>query len=90
MPARVAVGRTCGMFGGTVARHLLAAGLIALIGALAPTGSEAQQPKKIPRLCFLTFDPGTLAFNAGGVSSATSLPWSTMAMRSHNRSASSM
>ena len=25
-----------------------------------PLVGEAQQPKKIPRLCFLTFDPGTL------------------------------
>jgi len=25
-----------------------------------PLGALAQQPKKIPRLCFLTFDPGTL------------------------------
>jgi putative ABC transport system substrate-binding protein len=24
-----------------------------------PIAVEAQQPKKIPRLCFLTFDPGT-------------------------------
>jgi ABC-type uncharacterized transport system substrate-binding protein len=26
-----------------------------------PFAARAQQPKKIPRLCFLTFDPGTLA-----------------------------
>jgi putative ABC transport system substrate-binding protein len=34
---------------------------IALIGgaALWPLAAEAQQSKKIPRLCFLTFDPGT-------------------------------
>ena len=25
----------------------------------APIAVEAQQPKRIPRLCFLTFDPGT-------------------------------
>jgi len=25
-----------------------------------PLGAGAQQSKKIPRLCFLTFDPGTL------------------------------
>ena len=30
-----------------------------LIGAL-PFAAHAQQSKKIPRLCFLTFDPGTL------------------------------
>jgi putative ABC transport system substrate-binding protein len=33
---------------------LLAAPLV------APRASEAQQSKRIPRLCFLTFDPGTL------------------------------
>src|SRR5438132_539582 len=38
----------------------------------------------------ITVDPGTLAFSARGVSSATSLPWSTMAIRSQRRSASSM
>ena len=32
-----------------------------LSGAVAwPLTARAQQPKKIPRLCFLTFDPGTL------------------------------
>jgi putative ABC transport system substrate-binding protein len=37
--------------------------LIALLGSTAamwPLGVRAQQSKKVPRLCFLTFDPGTL------------------------------
>jgi putative ABC transport system substrate-binding protein len=36
---------------------------ITILGATAvawPLGALAQQPNKIPRLCFLTFDPGTL------------------------------
>jgi hypothetical protein len=38
-------------------RHFL---LTSLAGALAaPLGTEAQPEKKLPRLCFLTFDPGT-------------------------------
>ena len=33
-----------------------------LLGGAAawPLATWAQQPKNIPRLCFLTFDPGTL------------------------------
>ena len=36
---------------------------IALLGVAAiawPLVAHAQEPKKIPHLCFLTFDPGTL------------------------------
>ena len=39
--------------------------MLTLLGA--PLVGEAQQPNNIPRLCFLTFDPGTLQstrFNA--------------------------
>jgi putative tryptophan/tyrosine transport system substrate-binding protein len=38
--------------------HMGALAILALMAA--PPGVEAQQSKKIPRLCFLTFDPGTL------------------------------
>jgi putative tryptophan/tyrosine transport system substrate-binding protein len=38
---------------------------LALLGgaALSPELAWGQQAKKIPRLCFLTFDPGTLESN---------------------------
>src|SRR5262245_48363160 len=41
---------------------------IALLGAAAALGgvARAQQPKKIPRLCFITFDPGTLQWTRFG------------------------
>jgi putative ABC transport system substrate-binding protein len=38
-------------------RRSFLAGNIALLGA--PLAAEAQRPGRIPRLCFLTFDPGT-------------------------------
>jgi putative tryptophan/tyrosine transport system substrate-binding protein len=38
-------------------RRSFLAGSIALLGA--PLAAEAQRPGRIPRLCFLTFDPGT-------------------------------
>jgi putative ABC transport system substrate-binding protein len=34
--------------------------LLAIIAFAGAAPSEAQQSKKVPRLCFLTFDPGTL------------------------------
>lgn len=45
-------------------RRDLVTALIAL-GAL-PLAAMAQQAKKVPRLCFLTFDPGTLRANRYG------------------------
>jgi putative ABC transport system substrate-binding protein len=36
-------------------------------GAVAwPAAAHAQAPKNIPRLCFFTFDPGTLQSNRFG------------------------
>src|SRR5260370_12013058 len=41
-------------------RHATFIRLFTIVAVLfAPIAVEAQQPKKIPRLCFLTFDPGT-------------------------------
>jgi putative tryptophan/tyrosine transport system substrate-binding protein len=41
--------------------NVLRVALVTMLVLLAaPLVGEAQQPKKIPRLCFLTFDPGTL------------------------------
>jgi putative ABC transport system substrate-binding protein len=42
------------------AKMLRVALLVMLTLFAAPVVGEAQQSKKIPRLCFLTFDPGTL------------------------------
>jgi len=42
-------------------RRVLGVALFAILALLAaPDAGDAQQPKKIPQLCFLTFDPGTL------------------------------
>jgi putative tryptophan/tyrosine transport system substrate-binding protein len=35
-------------------------GLVVVLALLTPCAGEAQQSTKIPQLCFLTFDPGTL------------------------------
>ena len=41
-------------------RHATLIKLFTIVAVLsAPIAVEAQQPKRIPRLCFLTFDPGT-------------------------------
>ena len=46
--------------------RMLRAPLIAMLALLAvPAVSAAQQSKKIPRLCFLTFEPGTLQMGCG-------------------------
>ena len=42
------------------AKMLRVALLVMLTLFAAPVVGEAQQSKKIPRLCFLTFDPGTM------------------------------
>jgi hypothetical protein len=40
---------------------MLGVALLAMLTLFAaPVVGDAQQPQKIPRLCFLTFDPGTL------------------------------
>src|SRR6266571_2981964 len=60
-----AVGRVVGSWPLRAQRHPsgqnLCVALLALVALLVtPVVGEAQQPKQIPRLCFLTFDPGTL------------------------------
>lgn len=60
-----AAGRVVGSWPLTAQRHLpgkiLGVALLAMFAVLAmPLVGVAQQPNKIPRLCFLTFDPGTL------------------------------
>jgi putative ABC transport system substrate-binding protein len=46
--------------------QLIGVVILALSFTLAPLVAEAQQAGKIPRLCFLTFDPGTLQSNRFG------------------------
>ena len=53
-------------------------------------GARPSPPGGCSNWTSITLSPGTLCFRWAGVSSATSWPWSTMAMRSHRRSASSM
>ena len=55
----------------------------ALKVSVQPGGTLAKLTSRI-------FLPGIEAFNFNGESSATSFPWSTIAMRSHNLSASSI
>ena len=47
-------------------RRIGLAVILALVVAFAPLGVDAQQKGTIPRLCFLTFDQGTLQSNRFG------------------------
>jgi putative ABC transport system substrate-binding protein len=47
-------------------REFIALGGAAATSSLWPHAARAQAPKTVPRLCFLTFDPGTLQSNRFG------------------------